>query len=146
MQTYGYRATLEPGETAGVIVVTFADVPEAITQGDDLADALIQAEDALGVALLSYPLRGLRLPPAATDTGALVTVAPDVAAKLALLESFAVAGLSKSELARRIGCDEKEVRRLLDPHHPSKLKSLSIALAALGKRLVVGVEDVPAAA
>lgn len=35
-----YRATLTPDSTDGGFVVTFKDMPEAITQGDDLADAL----------------------------------------------------------------------------------------------------------
>jgi antitoxin HicB len=74
-----------------------------------------------------------------------IAVAPDVAAKLAVLEAFRDAGISKSELARRIGKDEKEVRRILDPRHPTKLPALTAALRALGKRLVVGVMEAEAA-
>ena len=59
----------------------------------------------------------------------------------AVLESFVAAGISKSELARRIGRDEKEVRRILDPKHATKLPALTSALHALGRRLVVGVID-----
>ena len=67
--------------------------------------------------LLSYLERGKPLPkPRARGRDLVdIAVAPDVAAKLAVLESFAAAGISKSELARRIGKDEKEVRRILDP-------------------------------
>ncbi len=36
--------------------------------------------------------------------------------------------------------DEKEVRRLLDPRHASKMSRLEFALAALGQQLVVGVQ------
>jgi antitoxin HicB len=140
MRTYTYRAILEPGESPGVVVVTFADVPEAITEGDGSADALRNAEDALGLALLSYPLRGLALPSARARTGCRVTASPGISAKLALLEAFAEAGISKSELGRRIGRDEREVRRILDPMHATKLPLVTQALAALGRRLVVGVE------
>jgi len=45
------------------------------------------------------------------------------------------AGISKSELARRIGKDGKEVRRVLNPKQPTKLLVLTVALRALGKRL-----------
>jgi antitoxin HicB len=45
------------------------------------------------------------------------------------------------ELAGRIGKDEKEVRRILDPKHLTKLPALTVALRALGKRLVVGVAE-----
>lgn len=41
------------------------------------------------------------------------------------------------KLAARLGCDEKEVRRLLDPRHPSKLARIQRALASLGKGLAV---------
>jgi len=44
------------------------------------------------------------------------------------------------ELAKRLQCDEKEVRRLLDVRHPSKLAHLEVALAALGQQLIVGVQ------
>jgi hypothetical protein len=42
--------------------------------------------------------------------------------------------MSKSEFARRIGKDEKEARRLLDPAHPSKLSSVTEALRELGQK------------
>jgi hypothetical protein len=48
--------------------------------------------------------------------------------------------LSPGELGR---CDGREVRRLLDPRHPSKLPRLARALAVLGGRLeLMLVEDV----
>jgi antitoxin HicB len=142
MQMFVYRARFEPGEKRG-IVVSFPDVPEAITQGRNQADAMAQAEEALGLALLSYPQRGLPLPKAKARGGDLVLVAvePEVAAKLALLEALRASGISKSEFARRIGKDEKEARRILDPLHATKLGTLSEALHALGKRMVIGVEE-----
>ncbi len=144
MRTFVYHARFEPGEDHG-IVVSFADVPEAITQGDDEADAYAQAEEALGLALLTYPARGLPLPRAKAHRGAgLVPVAvePAIAAKLAVIEAVRAAGISKNEFARRIGKDEKEVRRILDPKHPTKLATLTAALRELGQRLVIGVEPV----
>lgn len=142
MRSYVYRAEFERGSRSG-IVVSFPDVPEAITEGRDMADARTMAEEALGLALLTYPERGMPLPKRRSKSRRLVeiAVAPDVAAKLAVLESFVTSGISKSELARRIGKDEKEVRRILDPKHPTKLPALTAALRALGKRLVVGVTE-----
>jgi antitoxin HicB len=147
VKAYAYRAKFEAGDRRGTIVASFPDVPEAITQGRGEADARAMAEEALGLALLSYLQRGKLLPkPRAKARGLVeVAVAPDVAAKLAALESFAAAGITKSELARRIGKDEKEVRRILDPRHPTKLPALTAALRALGKRLVVGVVEAEAA-
>jgi len=143
MRTFVYHARFEPGEDHG-IVVSFPDVPEAITQGDDEADAYAQAEEALGLALLTYPARGLPLPRSKTRSAGLVPVAvePEVAAKLAVIEAVRMAGITKSEFARRIGKDEKEARRILDPRHATKLTTLTAALRELGQRLVIGVESV----
>ncbi len=141
MQSFMFHAEFEKGARRG-IVVSFPDVPEAITQGDNLEDARIMAEDALGLALLTYPERGLPLPKSRARGKGLIAiaVAPDVAAKLAVLEAFRTADITKSELARRIGKNEKEVRRILDPRHATKLATLTEALNALGHRLVVGME------
>jgi len=100
------------------------------------------AEEALGLALLSYVARGRPLPRPKTARRGMVPVAvsPYVAAKLAVLQAFAEAGITKMELARRLGKDEKEVRRILDPRHATKFVALTQALRVLGKRLVVAVE------
>lgn len=145
IRMYAYRAAFEPGDRRGVVVASFPDVPEAITEGRGMADARAMAADALGLALLAYVQAGRPLP-SPRGKGESVSVAPDIAAKLAVLSAFAESGISKRELARRLGKDEKEVRRILDPMHATKLAPLSAALEALGRRLVVGVEKMPDAA
>jgi antitoxin HicB len=142
VRAYAYRAEVERG-TRGAVVISFPDVPEAITQGRDMDDAREMAEEALGLALLTYLQRQKPLPKQRAKGRNLVeiAVAPDVAGKLAVLEAFRDSDISKAELARRIGKDEKEVRRILDPKHPTKLLALTAVLRALGKRLVVGVAE-----
>jgi antitoxin HicB len=142
MRLYVYDAEIEPGDE-GAWVVTFPDVPEAITECDDRADALRMAADALGVALLTYARQGRALPEWRARRRGLVpiSVEPDVAAKLAVVEAFAGAGITKTELAGRLGKHEREVRRILDPRHATKLPALQATLAALGRRLVIGVEE-----
>jgi antitoxin HicB len=51
------------------------------------------------------------------------------------------AKVKNTELARRLHCDEKEVRRMLDPRHPTKLPRVQQALEALGKHLIVSLEE-----
>ena len=142
MQTFTYPAVFEAGERHGVIVVTFPDVPEAITEGDGEAEAREMASDALGVALLGILSVGRPLPsPSPTRKGQMaIGVDADVAAKLAVIEAFRDAGLTQAELARRLGKDAREVRRILDIDHRTKMSALAAALAALGRRLVIGVE------
>jgi len=50
------------------------------------------------------------------------------------------AGIGKTQLAKRLGVDEKEVRRLLDPRYGSKLPRIAQAVSVLGQRLVIGLE------
>ena len=49
-----YPVTLTPDEADGGFVVTFDDIPEAITQGDTEGEALAAAKDALESALDFY--------------------------------------------------------------------------------------------
>jgi antitoxin HicB len=51
------------------------------------------------------------------------------------------AGLGREALAARLGTDEAAVRRLLDLDRKTPIAQIDHALAALGKRLVVAVED-----
>lgn len=139
MKTYSYPAVFEPTEREGGFTVSFPDVPEAISEGGDLADAREMAADALGIVLLTYLEQGRPLPLPSKE-GAMITPDAEVAAKIAVIETFRAAGISQSELARRMGKDEKEARRVLDPDVTTKLPLLERALAAMGQRLVVGLE------
>lgn len=124
-------------------MVTFRDIPEAITQGEDLAGALNEAADALEEAIAGRIRRGEDIPvPSRGGQDEYPVILPmATATKAALYLAIRHSGLSKVELAVRLGCDEKEVRRLLNPYHPSKLPRIEKALESLGKRLVVTVED-----
>lgn len=141
MKFYEYSAKFEPGHKKGLIIVTFDDIPEAITEGKNILEAEHNASDALSMALLSYPLRGLPVPKAKVRHGKKITVPAEVAAKLAVLEAFALSKMSKVELARRLKKDEKEIRRILDPLHSTKLATLAETLTALGQRMILGIEQ-----
>lgn len=140
MKTYVFQARFEPGDEHGV-VVSFPDLPEAITQGDDEKDARAMAEEVLGLALLARLGHGTPLPePKARGRGLVaVSVDPAVAAKLAVIEAFRASGLTQAAFAARLGKDAREIRRILDPRHATKLPALDAALKALGQRLVMGV-------
>jgi len=127
----------------GGFVVTFPDVPEAITQGESLADARLSAAEALGLALRGYLAHGRELPRPSKGRRGHVNIPVEAAdaLKLAVVEAFRAAGISKSEFARRIGKAETEAYRVLDPDHATKLASLETALPVLGKEVVVSVKD-----
>jgi len=127
----------------GGYLVTFPDVPEAITHGQDVAEAKANAAEALGLALRGYLAQGLPLPqPLAAGEGIVqIPVEANDAIKIAVIEAFRQAGISKSEFARRLGKAETEAYRVLDPDHATKLASMEAALAVLGKQVVVSIRD-----
>jgi len=142
VQRFIYAAILEPDEEGGGFVVRFVDLPEAITQGKDVDDALSEASDCLEEAIANRIVMGLPVPkPSRAKQGQHAVPLPaQTAAKAALYLAIREAGITKVELARRLHCHEKEVRRLLDPRHPSKLPRIESALAAVGQKLVVGFQ------
>lgn len=143
MRTFVYPARFERGDKPGVLVIAFRDVPEAITQGNGERDALWQAADCLEEAIAGRIADGGAIPKAskAARDERLIPVPAPMAAKAALYLAMREAGMTNLQLARKLGCDEKEVRRMLDPRHPTKLPRIKEALDVFGKRLVVSVEE-----
>ena len=134
---YAYPCCLTPEEEG--FLVTFADVPEALTSGGDRGDALALAKDALAVALAGYVHERRDIPaPSRTAKGMeLVPLPPVVAAKLALYTAMRAEGITKVALAARLGLSESAVRKLLDPDHRSHIGQVEKALKAVGRTLVV---------
>ncbi|MDP1899805.1 MAG: type II toxin-antitoxin system HicB family antitoxin [Rubrivivax sp.] len=132
---------MTPADEGG-FVVSCRDLPQLVTQGDDKAHALAEAADAMDEVFAAYMLGGLALPaPSKARRGEhLVSPPAGTVAKAALHSAMMEAGFTKVQLAKRLGVDEKEVRRLLDPHYGSKLPRIAEAIGALGQRLVIGLE------
>lgn len=141
MRGFQYPVTLVR-EKRGGFTVRFRDLPEAITSGTDRSDALIQAADCLEEAIAGRILDHLEIPwpSKARKNQALVAVPAPTAAKAALYLAMRESRIKNTELARRLGCDEKEVRRMLDPRHPTKLPRIHRALEVLGRRLLVSMD------
>ena len=141
MWSFTYPAKLHP-EAGGHLTVRFVDLPEAITSGSGRLDAVRQAADCLEEAIAGRIADGLDIPPPskAKRGQTQITLSGSMAAKASLYLSLREAGITRTQLARRLGMDEKEVRRMLNPRHPTKLPRIEQALAALGKRLVVSLE------
>lgn len=141
MNRFQYPVLLTPAEEGG-FVVTCRDLPQLITQGDTEQDALEQAADAMDEVFATYMIEGIEFPEPSKARRREHLVAPPVEtmAKAALFVAMRQAGISKLQLARRLGIDEKEVRRLLDPHYGSKLPRIAQAISVLGQRLVIGLE------
>ena len=141
MERFEYAVILTPADEGG-FVVTCRDLPQLVTQGEDVADALSEASDAMDEVFAAYMQGKLAFPAPTKARRGEYRVAPpaETMAKAALYVAMKEAHVTNVQLAKQLGVDEKEVRRLLDPHYASKLPRIAQAVAALGKRLVIGLE------
>jgi antitoxin HicB len=133
---FDYPVNLAPdGDT---VLVTFPDVPEAITFGETEEEALRQAVDALETALSFYvdDRKPLPVPSVRHD---LPTIRPSAleCIKLGIYQEMLNQGIRKAELARRLGWKGPQIDRLFDLEHASKFDQLEAAAHALGKHIEV---------
>jgi antitoxin HicB len=127
----------------GRVLVSFVDLPEALTEGETKAEALAEASDCVVAALCGYVNvhRPVPRPSRCRKGQHLVELPALLAAKLALYDAMLEAKVSRVALAKQIGVTEGAVRRLLDLDHRSHIGQVETALEILGKRLVVEVHD-----
>jgi antitoxin HicB len=142
MFSFAYPAAFRPDEK-GRPVVSFPDFPRCHTDGKNMREAMDDAIDCLGSVLASRIAMKTEIPkPSPLKRGQLLVPVPLwIAGKLALYLAMREKRISNSALARKLGIRETVVRRMLDPEHETKLEKLQAALDALGKRIVVAVED-----
>lgn len=138
-----YPASFLPEPDGKGFHVRFSNLPEALTGGDDLQDAFVQASDCLAEAIAGRISRGNGIPtPSKPKRGQhLISVPLYLAPKLALYLAMRERSIPKTELAKRLGVSETVVRRMLNPKHDTKPERIQAALHALGKRIVVTFED-----
>ncbi|WP_087655231.1 type II toxin-antitoxin system HicB family antitoxin [Caballeronia terrestris] len=123
-------------------LVTFPDIPEAVSVSDDEDEALLNALDALESAIEIYfdEKREVPAPSKPKRAQRVVTLPALVVAKVLLANEMVRQGVRKSELARRLNLHMPQIDRLLNPRHASKLDAIEAALAKLGKRLDVSID------
>lgn len=127
-------------DTNGTVLVTFPDVPEAVTFGDDENDARSRAIDAL-IAMFSAYMDDRQMIPmhSPLEDRPSVVLPIGVASKVLLWNAMIEAGIRKADLARKLNLSPTVIDRLLNLRHASRIEQIESAMAALGKRLVVGV-------
>jgi antitoxin HicB len=124
-------------QAAGNYTVSFPDVPEALTLGDTVEEALRHAVDALETALDFYfeQERAVPLPSARKRGQHLVELPASTSVKVLLFNELLAQKVRPAELARRLSIPRQHVHRLLDPRHSTKIDNIAAALKALGKTL-----------
>jgi antitoxin HicB len=136
-----YPVTLTPDEADGGFVVTFVDIPEAITQGDTLPQALAAAKDALESALDFYfeDKRAVPAPSKPKRGQNVIELPASLSAKVLLLNEMVTQCVRPAELARRLNTTPQEVNRLTNVRHTTRIDGIAAALQALGKHLDIRV-------
>ena len=138
---FAYPARLEE-EPDGRYSVTFPDLPDAITQGEDRSDAIEMAADCLAETIGARMAERADIPvPSPVKHGQVRVVVPAyVAVKAALYVAMKQEGVSLNEMARTLDGQPIQVRRLLDPGRASSIKRIDHALSAIGRRVCVSLE------
>jgi antitoxin HicB len=137
---YAVRIRKDSNDT---FLVTVPDLPDAITFGESLDDAKLQAVDAIETAMMARMAdREVIAEPKASGRY-YVELRPAVAAKVALWNAMLQQGLGKAALARKLKWHLPQVDRALDVRHESTLSSLVEALAVTGNALSISVSAKP---
>ena len=122
-------------------MVSFPDIPEALTGAPTREQALDMAADALTTAMDFYfeDRRPVPAPSEVKRGQVLVDLPLSVSAKVLLLNEMLRQQMKPAELARRMNVRPQEVNRITTLSHPTKIDTISQALAAMGKRLELSV-------
>ena len=136
-----YPVRLTADKESGGFVVTFPDIPEAITQGETVEEALTMAQDALETALDFYfdDRRAVPAPSRPKRGQRLVTLPVSIEAKVLLLNEMIRQRVRPAELARRMRTTPQAVNRLVNIRYVSKIDGIAVAMAALGKSLEIRI-------
>lgn len=131
---FSFPVDLTPDDN-DTVMVTFPDLPEAVTFGADEGEALANAVHALETILWAYVTDRRDVPSPSVADGR-PTVAPSLlgALKLSVYEAMRARGWRKADLARAMGLNPRQIDRLLDLRHASTVGQLEHALTVCGVR------------
>ncbi|PRH81247.1 type II toxin-antitoxin system HicB family antitoxin [Arenimonas caeni] len=118
-------------------VVTFRDIPEALTSGATKKEAMEMATDALATAMEFYfeDRRPVPMPTKARKGEELVELPASVAVKVLLLNEMLKENMTPSKLAKKLDTSPQTITRIVDLHHTTKIDTLADAFKAMGKTL-----------
>ncbi len=135
-----YRIKLEPDDN-DTLLVTCPALPDVTTFGNDEADALRRAADAIEEALAGRIAEGAEIPVAsANPRGPVVSLPLMTSLKAMLYNALRESGTTRAELTRRLKWNRKSVDRLFRLDHASRLDQIEAAFHALGRSVAISVE------
>ena len=136
-----YPVKLTADRESGGYVVTFPDIPEALTQGETVEEAMRMAQEALVTALDFYfdEQRPVPMPSAKKPGQRTVSLPLSIEAKILLLNEMVRQQVRPAELARKMRMSPQAINRLVNLKYASKIDGIEGALEALGKKIQIRV-------
>ncbi|MBL6599054.1 MAG: type II toxin-antitoxin system HicB family antitoxin [Alphaproteobacteria bacterium] len=131
-----YPITTEPDD--GTLLIRCPDLPEVVTFAELEAEIEAPARDAIEEALAARISHGEDIPKASAE-GRMVSMGVTTTLKVRLYQELRAQGKTRADLMRALGWSRNSVDRLFRIGHASKTDQLEAALAALGKRVTIGL-------
>lgn len=138
---YGFPALVERNSIGGYII-TFRDIPEAMTEVDKEEDIELYATDALVTALEFY-FEDQREVPAPSDANAgeiVVKLPASVVCKVLLLNCMVRSKMCQADVARKIGVTRQEMSRIVNLRHTTKIDTIQKAIEATGRTISFSIQ------
>lgn len=136
-----YPAVFKYDRTEKRFMISFPDLPEALTESETLEEAYFNASEVLTLTLEGRIDEGIQIPmPSQRKSAKYKWIAPTARAQAALLMRWAKGSHTTAEIARALNTSWPAVARLEDPHHWPNLRQLERAAAAIGQRLLISLE------
>ena len=135
-----YPALLQDNKEGGFIV-SFRDVPEAVTEIWSMEKLQDTAEDALVTMLEMYFEKNKMFPEPSKPrkNEVMISLPLIVVAKMLLLNLMVSSNIRACDLARKMNIKPQEVNRIIDLQHNTKIDTIDSAMKALGKNLQLSV-------
>ncbi len=136
---FAFPARLVADQEDGGFVVTFPDLPEAITQGETKAQCLSEASDCLAEAIAARidEEMVIPLPSSRTNQQYLIPVPIEIAWKAEVYSAMWQYRITTSRLASWLDVDKEKIRRLINPRYTIDQKFAERALQTILKQLEI---------
>lgn len=137
-----YQYPLELHEEPTGVWLSCPDIPEMNASGDTLAEAFAEALDGMESALSLYVEQRRKIPAASVPAARsqVLRLPALTVAKIMLWNAMIDGGVTRADLAQRLGCSRQVVDRLVDFLHGSRIEQVERALSVLGLHLALTVE------
>ena len=119
--------------------MTCPALPEVTTFGEDEADAIEHARDAIEEAIAARMADGREVPEPKGKSRVLVALPMQTSLKVELYRLLTLENVTRAELMRRLNWKRESVDRLFRLNHATRLEQFDAAFRALGHRVEISV-------